>query len=65
MLFALFDGQKAQKALKKHSLGHSEPGAQIRSKSTPGGTSGPGPWSTPVNGGRDRKAEVFAEVYLL
>ena len=32
-----------QKALKKHSLGHSEAGAQNCPKSTPGGTFRPGP----------------------
>ena len=33
-----------QKAVKKHSLGHSEAGAQNCPKSTPGGTFRPGPW---------------------
>ena len=35
--------------------GHSEPGAQKHSKSTPWGTFRFGPLGTPVNGGRDRK----------
>ena len=43
-------------ALTKHSLGHSEAGAQKHSKSTSWGTFRPGPLSTPVNGGRDRKS---------
>ena len=54
MLFGVILPQKQQKTLKKHSLGHSEPGAQKHSKSTPWGTFWPGPLSTPVNGGRDR-----------
>ena len=54
--YPLKAGQKRQKALKKHSLGHSEAGAQNCPKSTPGGTFWPGPKSTPVNGGRDRKS---------
>ena len=43
---------KRPKALKKHS----EPSAQKHSKNTPWGTFWPGPLSTPVNGGRDRKS---------
>ena len=42
---ALLGLRKRQKALKKHSLEHSEPGAQNRSKSTSGALSGPGPWA--------------------
>ena len=53
MLFGVFGAKKRQKALKKHSLGHSEPGAPTHSKSTPEGTFWPGPLSTPVNGGWD------------
>ena len=37
------------------ALWHSEAIAQNRSKNTPWGTFRPGPLSTPVNGGRDRK----------
>ena len=55
---AFFGGQKRQKALKKHSLGHSEAGAQNCSKGTPWSTFRPGPRGTPVNGGRDRKLRV-------
>ena len=40
---AFFRPEKRQKALKKHSLGHSEAGAQNCPKSTPGGTFRPGP----------------------
>ena len=40
---AFFGPKKRQKALKKHSLGHSEAGAQNCPKSTPGGTFRPGP----------------------
>ena len=47
------------KALKKHALGHSEPGAQKHSKSTPWGTFWPGPLTTPVNGGRERNSGVY------
>ena len=50
--------KKGQKALKDHSLGRSEAGAQNCSKSTPWGTFRPGPRSTPVNGGRDRNGKV-------
>ena len=51
--FLAFLGPKnPQKALKKHSLGHSEAGAQNCPKSR--ALSGPGPKSTPVNGGQDR-----------
>ena len=39
-----------KKAVEKHSLGHSEAGAQNHSTSTPWGTFWPGPLSTPVNG---------------
>ena len=49
--FGLFGAKKRQKTLKKHSLGHSEPGAQNTEKA---GTFRPGPLSTPVNGGPDR-----------
>ena len=35
-------------------FGHSEPGAEKHSKSTPWALSGPVPKSTPVNGGQDR-----------
>ena len=42
------------KALKKHSVGHSEPGAQKHSKSTTWGTFRPGPLSTPVNSGKEK-----------
>ena len=52
---ALFRLKKRPEALKKHSLGHSEPDAQKHSKSTPWGTFRPGALGTPVNGGRDRK----------
>ena len=45
-------GEKRQKALEKHSLGHSEAGARNHSTSTPWGTFRPRPLSTPVNGGR-------------
>ena len=41
--FWRFLGLKMPKALKKHSLGHSEAGAQNCPKSTPGGTFRPGP----------------------
>ena len=47
--------KSAKKHLKKHSLGHSEPGAQKHSKSTPWGTFRPGPLSTPVKSVWDRK----------
>ena len=43
VLFGIFRTKKRQKALKKHSLGHSEAGAQNCPKSTPGGTFRPGP----------------------
>ena len=46
--------RKSQKTLEKHSLGHSEAGAQNHSKSTPWSTFRPGPLSSPVNGGQDR-----------
>ena len=49
----LLKPQKCQKALTKHSVGHSEPGAQKHSKSTRRGTFRPGPLSTPVNGSGD------------
>ena len=56
MIFGVFLGPKIrQKSLKKHSLGHSEAGAQNHLKSTPWGTFRPEPRGTPVNGGRDRK----------
>ena len=51
MLF--LGSKKRQKALKKHSLEHSEPGAQKRSKSTPWGTFRPGPLGTPVDWDRN------------
>ena len=51
---AFFGPKNCQKALEKHSLGHSEAGAQNCSKSTPRGTFRPGPRSTPANGGRNR-----------
>ena len=38
VFWRVFGAKKHQKTLKKHSLGHSEPGAQKHSKSTPGGT---------------------------
>ena len=47
--------KSAKEHSKKHSLGHSEPGAQKHSKSTPWGTFGRRPLNTPVNGGRDRR----------
>ena len=40
--WAFFGPKKCQKALRKHSLGHSEAGAQICSNSTPWGTFRPG-----------------------
>ena len=52
VFFGVLGSKKRQKALKKHSLGHSEPGP----KSTPWGTFRPGALSSPVNGGRNRKA---------
>ena len=52
MLFGIVLGLKKAK---KHSLGHSEAGAQNCSKSTLWGTFRPAPRSTPVHGGRDRK----------
>ena len=53
-LFGGFGAKKRQKALEKHSLGHSGPGAQTHSKSKlRGGTFRPGPLSTPVNDGWD------------
>ena len=52
---AVLGPKKRQKALKKHSLGHSEAGAQNCSKSTPWGTFRPGRLGTPANGGRNRK----------
>ena len=55
--FLVFFGPKNAK---KHSLGHSEAGAQNCSKSTPWGTFRPGPRSTPVNGGRDRKPDLLS-----
>ena len=65
VLFGVFWAQKCQKALKKHSLGHSEAGAQNCPKSSPGGTlSGPGPKSTPVNGGRDRNCCQYSQSML-
>ena len=54
----LFGGFLVPKSAKKHSLGHSEAGAQNHSKSTPRGTFRPGPLSTPVKGSRDRKSWV-------
>ena len=60
-LLAFFSPQKCQKALEKHSLGHSEAGAQNHSKSTPWGTFRPGPLSTPVNGIRDRNSRVKSD----
>ena len=58
VLFECFLTRKRQKALKKHSLGHSEAGAQKHSKSTPWGSFQPGPPSTPVNGCRDRNSKT-------
>ena len=55
---AFFLPQKSQKTLKKHSVGHSEPGAQTTQKALRGALSAPGPKSTPVNGGRDRKGSA-------
>ena len=46
--FGIFKAQNRQKTLKKHSLGHSEVGAQNCSKSTPWGAFRPRPRSTPV-----------------
>ena len=51
----VFWALKMPKGTQKHSLGHSKAGAQNCSKRTPWGTFRPGPRSTPVNGGRDRK----------
>ena len=53
---ALFGLKKRQNALKMHSLGHSEAGAQKHSKCTLWGTFRSGPLSTPVNGAQDRNA---------
>ena len=53
--------KKRQKALKKHSLRHSEPGAQNCSRSTPSGTFRPKPVSTPVNGGGDRNSSAILQ----
>ena len=39
-------------------MGHSEAGAQKRSKNTPWGTFWPGPLGTPVNGGQGRNLMV-------
>ena len=47
--------KKGRKALKKHSSGHSEAGAQKHSKSTPWGTFRP--LGTPVNGGWHRNSK--------
>ena len=47
--------KKRQKELKKHFLGHSEPGAQKHSKSTPWADFWLGSLGTPVNCVRDRK----------
>ena len=60
MFFDVFGSKKRQKPLKKHSLGHSEPGAKKHSKSTPRGTFRPGPLGIPVkfNGGRDRNQRL-------
>ena len=43
MLFGVFWALKCPKALKKHSLGHSEAGAKIAQKALRGALSGPGP----------------------
>ena len=59
MLFGAFGAQEAPKALKKHSLGHSEPGAQNRSKSLSGSTFRPNPLSPPVNGGWNGNDKTF------
>ena len=48
-VFGVFCPKKGPKTLKEHSLGHSEPGAQKHSSSTPWGTFRPGPLGTPVN----------------
>ena len=56
-----FGPKKGQKALKKHSLGHSEAGAQNCSESTPWKTFRPGPPGTPVHGGRNRKYKHFIQ----
>ena len=58
--FWQFGAEIATKHSEKHSLGHSEPGAQKHSKSTPWDTFRPGPF--PVNGGRDRSASDLARV---
>ena len=62
VLFECFLAFLGPKNAKKHSKstlwGHSEAGAQNCPKSTPGALSGPGPKSTPVNGGRDRNPLV-------
>ena len=59
VLFGVFRPKKRQNALEKHSLGHSEAGAQNCSKSTPWGTFRPGPRGTPVNGGWNCKSGEF------
>ena len=58
-LWRFLSPKTCQKALKKHSLGHSEPSAQKHSKSTPWSTFRPGPLGTLVNGGRDRNPSHF------
>ena len=58
VLFDCFFGVFWAQSAKKHSLGHSEAGAQNCPKRTPWGTFRPGPRSTPVNGGRDRNHTV-------
>ena len=64
VLFGVFLPQKRQKALKKHSQGHSEPGAQKHSKRTPWGTFQPRPLSTPVNVTRSRPQSEFQVINL-
>ena len=56
--------KSTEKALKKHSLGHSEAGAQNCSKTTPWGTFRPRPRSTPVNGGRDLNSLTICRFLL-
>ena len=51
VLFGTFEGPECQKHSSEHSLGDSEPGAQITRKALSGALSGPG---TPVDGGWDR-----------
>ena len=64
VFFGVLGAKKCPKALKKHSLGHSERGAQKHSKSTPGGTFRPGPLSTPVNGGWDRNFLTIFDLFF-